>query len=158
LLVTIRPFRDWKTNWAPKRKKASQYRNYLIHEAVPYTVNVQDSRQTLVLGSSASAAGGNWKDAAALCNANRRDWEPLPKVGQELFDDTVKFINLTYERLLASMDGLLTNPAYQQLWGWDNSTPPTVWAAPFVASAPPAGASVTVCTVASTASTTGQSW
>jgi hypothetical protein len=153
----IEPFPDWRKNWAADREMASLYRHHLVHEGLFYTVRVEATGEVLVLGRAAFANGANWKDAAAS-NVKRGDWEPLPKVCQELFKDTVAFIDLTYERLLTEMDRLLTKPAYQQLWGWDNSTQPAAWPASPVASAPQATVNRTVCTQACTASTTVQSW
>ncbi len=125
--VTIDPFPDWEQNWAADREMASKYRNYLVHEGYVFTVHDLTTGHTLVLGRAGFAAGLNWKQADASYAANPGSWQPLQVVCREVFGDTVAFIDLTYERLLGSMDSLLTNPAYQQLWGWDHSTPPATW-------------------------------
>lgn len=125
--LTINPFPDWKANWAADREMASKYRHYLVHEGLVYTVQDATSGEVLVLGRNAFAAGVNWKHAEASYNVNPSDWQSLVTVCQAVFGDTIAFIDLTYERLLDRMDPLLTNPAYQQLWGWDNSTTPAAW-------------------------------
>jgi hypothetical protein len=130
LRVTIDPFPDWKANWAADREMASKYRHYLVHEQLVYTVRDQGTGETLVLGRKAFAAGVNWTQAVASYAANPGDWHPLEKVCQAVLEDTVAFIDLTYERLLDKMDRLPTNPAYQGLWGWDSSTTPAAWPAP----------------------------
>lgn len=122
--VVISPFPDWQKNWAGDRAMALKYRHYLVHEGIMYTIRVQSNEQTLVLGRTAFAAGVNWKHAQASYNASPADWQPLESVCHAVFEDTVAFIDLTYERLIGHMDPLLTTPAYQHLWGWDNSTPP----------------------------------
>jgi len=71
----------------------------------------------------------NWTDASASYNGKPSDWHTLQRVGEVVIGDTIAFIDLTYDRLLAEMKGLLVNPAYQRLWGWDNNTPAAVWTA-----------------------------
>jgi hypothetical protein len=128
--VAINPFPDWKANWAADREMASKYRHYLVHEGLVYTVHVATSGEVLVLGCAAFAASVNWKHAEASYNAKPSEWQSLVTVCQAVFRDTVAFIDLTYERLLDKMDPLLTNPAYQRLWGWDKNTKPAAWPHP----------------------------
>ncbi len=125
--VAINLFPDWQLNWAANRDMATKYRHYLVHEGLVYTVQNQATGEVLVLGYQAFKAGGNWNDASASYYARPGDWQTLQRVGEVVLGNTIAFIDLTYERLLASMDGLLVNPAYQQLWGWDNNTPPAAW-------------------------------
>jgi hypothetical protein len=134
--VAINPFPDWKKNWAANRETASKYRHYLVHQGLVYTVHVEPSGEVLVLGYAAFAAGVNWKHAEASYNAKPSEWQSLATVCQAVFDDTVAFIERTYERLLDRLDLLLTNPAYQRLWGWDNNTTPATWPPPQAALSP----------------------
>jgi hypothetical protein len=123
--VAINPFPDWKTNWAAEREMATQYRHYLIHEGLVYTVTIQPAGETLVLGRKAFASGVNWNTASASYDKRPQDWQSLQSVCAEVVADTVAFIDLTYERLIDTMDPLLTTAAYQQLWGWNHGTVPT---------------------------------
>ena len=130
--VIIDLFPDWETNWKADRDLASRYRNYLVHEGLVYTVRNKATGETLVLGRAAFADGVNWKQAEESYITNPGHWRKLEKVCHEVFEETVAFIDLTYERLLSKMDVLLTNPAYQRLWGWDNNTSPATMPAPVV--------------------------
>jgi hypothetical protein len=129
LKLAINPFPDWQTNWAVDREMASKYRNYLVHEGHVYTVRDESTGKTLVLGRAAFAAGGDWIQAETSYRARPGDWESLESVCDGVFGDTVAFIDRTYDRLLDEMDELLILPAYQRLWGWDDSTPPATWPA-----------------------------
>jgi hypothetical protein len=120
--VAINPFPDWKTNWAHEREMASKYRHYLIHEGLVYTVTRKPAGETLVLGRKAFASGVNWTTASASYDKRPQDWQTLQSVCAEVVEDTVAFIDLTYERLIDRMDPLLTTAAYQRLWGWNHGT------------------------------------
>jgi hypothetical protein len=123
--VTINPFPDWKTNWADEREKATRYRHFLIHEGLVYTVTTQPAGETLVLGRKAFVSGINWNTASASYDKRPQDWQSLQTVCAEVVEDTVAFIDLTYERLIDRMDPMLTTAAYQRLWGWTHGTVPT---------------------------------
>jgi hypothetical protein len=123
LNVRIDLFPDFDTNWKPSRDSASEYRRYLIHEGLFYTVQNQITGETLVLDRASFLAGVAWRDANASYRANPAAWKGLETVCKEVFDETVGFIDRTYEQLVAKMNALLTNPDYQQLWGWNNHCP-----------------------------------
>jgi hypothetical protein len=122
LSVPIDLFPDWDADWKVDRDNASEYRHALVHDGLPYTVNIAATGEVLVLGRASFKPGINWEPAQASYTASPGDWQPLGTVCTEIFRDTVAFINRTYERLLSTMQPLLTNPAYQQAWGWDDST------------------------------------
>jgi hypothetical protein len=146
LRLPINLFPDWRTHWAADRALVVNYRNYLVHKGLCYTVHNQGSGETLVLSRSAFAAGVNWKEAAASFNANPGIWQPVQVVAHEMLEDAWAFIDLTYERLLDKMAPLLTNATYQRLWGWvDSSTPPAT-----PPPQPPAGVSVYATTTSQT--------
>lgn len=158
-------FHDWNAHWAADRDLASRYRNHLVHQGLFYTVRNQATGQTLVLGRTAFARGVRvtWNQAQASYSANPDQWLPLDTVCEEIFEETVAFIDLSYERLLAKMDGLLTSPVYQRLWGW-RAGPPTA-ALPALRSVPSAAvggismhattASMTIQTFPSTSISSG---
>lgn len=123
--VAINPFPDWKTSWADEREMATKYRHYLVHKGLVYTVTTQPAGETLVLGRKAFASGVNWNTASASYDKRPQDWQSLQSVCAEVVEDTVAFIDLTYERLIDGMDPLLTTAAYQRLWGWNHGTVPT---------------------------------
>src|SRR5438552_8922884 len=50
LAVPIDPFPDWHTNWKADRESTANYRNYLTHQGLFYTVRNQATGETLVLG------------------------------------------------------------------------------------------------------------
>jgi hypothetical protein len=123
--LVIDLFPDWKSAWAAERETATKYRHALVHDGMMYTVTALPTLQTLVLGRDAFAAGINWHTASASYDKRPQDWQTIDSVCAAVVADTVAFIDLTYERLIDKMAPLLTNPAYQQLWGWNNSTVPT---------------------------------
>src|SRR5438132_8090884 len=98
--IIIDPFPDWDANWKADRDLASRYRNYLVHEGLVYTVHNKATGETLILSRAAFAAGSNWKQAEASFGANPGHWQRLETVCHEVFEETVAFIDLTYERLL----------------------------------------------------------
>ncbi len=121
--LTLDPFPDWETHWAARRTSANAYRNYLIHKGLLFTVTNTVTNEVLVLGRAAFGRGVNWLDAASSYASTPTEWQPLPKVAQDIIRDTVAFVDATYARLLAVMDPLLVRPAYQMLWGWRKDTP-----------------------------------
>jgi hypothetical protein len=123
--VAINPFPDWKTSWADEREMATRYRPYLIHEGLVYTVTRQPAGEMLVLGRKAFASGVNWNTASASYDKRPQDWQSLQAVCVEVVEDTIAFIDLTYERLIDRMDPLLTTATYQRLWGWNCGMMPT---------------------------------
>ena len=130
LKVPLKPFPDWKAFWGKTREELILYRNYLVHSGGMYTVHDGRTGETLVLGRVAFSAEPNWLQAQQLYHRNPTDWRPLTQVSQEQFHETVAFADLTYERLIESMDPLLTNPDYQKLWGWDGVNPLAAPASP----------------------------
>jgi hypothetical protein len=124
--VAINPFPDWETNWKADRDSVSRYRNYLVHDGLVYTVRNTATGETLVLGRAAFAGGTTWKLAEASYATNPQDWERLEKVCEDVWEDTVAFIDLSYERIIIELNSQLTNPVYQLLWGWPSVDAPTV--------------------------------
>jgi hypothetical protein len=127
--IIIDPFPDWNSHWKPDRDEASTIRHYLTHEGLFYTFHNPATDETLVL-EPAMMPGTTWKQAEASYSTNPGDWRSIVAVCKQVFHDTAAFIDLLYERLLSTMDKLLTNASYQRLWGWDNTTPPATMHAP----------------------------
>jgi len=114
--IIIHPFPDWSDHWKPDRDLACTIRNHLTHQGLFYTFNNPETGENLLLDPARMphALRFTWKDAEESYTTNPGHWRRLEVVCEAIFHDTAAFIDLSYERLLATMDGLLTNPSYQR--------------------------------------------
>lgn len=152
--ISVCIFPDWNTHWANNRESASKYRNYLTHQGIPYSVTHAASGRILVLQRDTYLnATYTWTQADGHYASRPHDWVDLAVACKEVVEDTTAFLDLAYERILAQLDGHLSNPAYQRLWGWkDNQPIPSMSSACLVQTTTPQRHSVNLSMSASTSS------
>jgi hypothetical protein len=121
--------KQWARVWHPSREKIIGYRNYLTHRGEPQFMLLtagDGSSMPYVLKNKYVVREKylDWAEQRADYKRNAARWAPLPDVCEDLYDETIKWLNAAYRRLVWKLRALPGHPAYQKLWGWDATQGP----------------------------------
>jgi hypothetical protein len=123
--------KQWQSFWNPKREKIIGYRNYLTHKGQPQIMLVQSSAgETIPLVLKRKYVTRHkdltWVKQQAVYQHNPSRWAPLPDVCIDLYDETLRWLDAAYGKLVKALARLLQEPDYQGLWGWHPTQGPRV--------------------------------
>ncbi len=121
LQTPIRTAKEISPKWNESRSQMIIYRDYLTHQGSLMTVKTRPDGPLFVLRSEYLAGQGNvdWAEVEKRHLGDASHWQELRSVSGEVVRDTLNLLNMGYEALSNEMNRLLENPAYQQLWGWE---------------------------------------
>jgi hypothetical protein len=124
--ATFDLFPDWQSNFKYERELASSYRNYLTHQGKAATIQDSASGEIKVLSSEAyhrltpNKEAFTWNHSHDAYINNPADWVERTAACKAVMDDTLAFLNLSYERFIQHLDPWLSRREYQTLWGWQD--------------------------------------
>ena len=126
-------FSDWGATWKPRYDAISGYRNYLTHQGLPQTLLVTQpdgsvSKEPIVLKKEhvLNHTPLAWSQAVRNYRNDPTKWSGLLDVGTALLDETIDYLNDAYGHICDTLNPLLVDAAYQQLWGWDATHGPGI--------------------------------
>jgi hypothetical protein len=118
---------DLQTKWLPWRERYVSYRNYLTHMTTPPYFWTRETAPGVVVPFVLKKEFmgrknyPNWQEQEQLASTNPERWAKLVDVCEELHRDTVAWLNGAYAEVRKAVDPLVSDQAYQRLWGWETS-------------------------------------
>src|SRR5438093_6290759 len=65
--------------------------------------------------------GLSWQQQKQRFHTHPLEWDTFKAVCERMNDATIKWLNDAYAEVLKSLDSLLTQEDYHDLWGWDTT-------------------------------------
>ena len=119
LRPALDPFPDWEGAWAARRSGIARYRNYLTHQGLPFVVtDAVGTPHVLKRECVPSRRPLTWRESNRRFDDDITSYTTLAGACEQIVADTIAFLNDGYGRICDALEPLLSDGAYQSLWGW----------------------------------------